>query len=147
MTTRIRKAAPGDLPKIVEMELDGENSPFVNSDSLEKHTTWYEDDSFVHLAIDFSGKLTGYVLLVLDPDGKSVELRRIVVMLKGRGIGQDSLNLIDDYCRNKLARKSIWLDVLPTNHRAKHIYEKHGYEFIREGEHNGQPLHFYSKPI
>ena len=145
--TKVRKAHKSELKDFVAMELDPENSPFVNSDSIKQHVTWHRDPRFVHLSIIFGDELAGFALLRFEEGSTSVELRRIVVSKKGKGIGRRALYLIDEYCLRH-GRAAIWLDVLETNSRARHVYEKHGYrEFEPAVRDTSEPLVYMKKKL
>ena len=143
---RIRCAEIEELPDFVRMELDSDNSPFVNADTLDRHTEWFEDKGFVHLAIVEQENLLGYVLLVLEPDEETVELRRIVVTQKGKGFGQKALELVDAFCRD-IDRSVIWLDVMRTNYRARHVYKKLGFARFEPKISSDEDLVFMRKHI
>ncbi|MHC4973733.1 MAG: GNAT family N-acetyltransferase [Planctomycetota bacterium] len=124
---RLRPALPAELARFTTFEQDEDAAPFVNTYPPEEHARMQARDDVTYLSIEHGGELDGFVLLVLDPDGRSVELRRIVVVEKDRGTGQAALAAAERYCADVLGRRRIWLDVAPCNARAKHIYEKLGY--------------------
>jgi GNAT superfamily N-acetyltransferase len=84
-------------------------------------------DDVIYLSLERAGELDGFILLVLDPDGESVELRRIAVVRKDGGTGQAALAAAERHCAGGLGRRRIWLDVARQNARAKHVYGKLGY--------------------
>jgi ribosomal protein S18 acetylase RimI-like enzyme len=124
---RLRPALPGELARFTTFEREEDAAPFVNTYSPAEHARMQARDDVTYLSIERAGALDGFVLLVLDPDGESVELRRIVVVEKDRGTGQAALAATERYCASELGRRRIWLDVAKYNARAKHIYEKLGY--------------------
>jgi RimJ/RimL family protein N-acetyltransferase len=124
---RLRPALPGELPRFTTFEQEEGAAPFVNTSSPEEHARLCARDDVTYLSIDREGELDGFVLLVLDPDGTSVELRRIVVVKRNRGTGQAALAAAERYCADRLGRRRVWLDVAPFNARAKHVYAKLGY--------------------
>ena len=75
----------------------------------------------------------------------SVEFRRIVIAERGKGIGQQVLNQIENYCRMILKRNRIWLDVFYFNKRGIHIYEKQGYQKIDETHIDDNRAFIYEK--
>ncbi len=87
----------------------------------------------------------GFVLLKLEDDKRSIEFRRIVVVEREKGIGQQVLNEIEKYCLNMLKRNRIWLDVFSFNERGIHIYEKHGYQKTGEKDIEGKRALIYEK--
>ena len=124
---RLRPALPAELARFTAFETAEEAAPFVNTYTPAEHARMDARDDVTYLSIERAGELAGFVLLVLDPDGESVELRRIVVVRTDRGTGQLALAAAERYCREELRRRRVWLDVAPKNVRAKHIYGKRGY--------------------
>jgi diamine N-acetyltransferase len=87
------------------------------------------------------------LILVLDSDNRSVELRRIVVTEKGHGYGKRVVSMVDEICRKELGRIRVWLDVFETNERARHVYEECGYRCFGRSEHEGKTLLLYEKTV
>ena len=86
-------------------------------------------------------------MLALDPDNTSVEFRRIVIAQKGMGLGQAAIHAMEGYCRERLGRSRIWLDVFDFNQRGQHIYEKLGYRRFAKSELENNVLFFYNKSL
>jgi RimJ/RimL family protein N-acetyltransferase len=95
--------------------------------SLERYRSEFAKPDIVYLSILNAGELARFFMLALDPDHTSVELRRIVIAQKGIGPGQDAILPMEDYCRERIGRSRIWLDVFDFNHRGQHVYQKLGY--------------------
>ena len=121
----------------------GEARDYIIPYSLEKHQQEFMKSAVIYKAIRHGKNPAGFVMLALDPDGVSVELRRIVVSQPGHGIGVRALEAVRALCRSELGRKRIWLDVFETNYRAKHVYEKVGYSCFGKTEHEGRTLLLY----
>ena len=136
-----------ELIHFSEMEKDGDAAPNITAYSPEKHLEEYNRDDIVYLSIYDNHTLTGFFMLVLEPDNLSVEFRRIVVARRDRGIGQKAIALMEDYCRETLQRQRIWLDVFDYNQRGQHVYEKLGYEQFDQQDLQGRTLLFYQKPL
>ena len=124
---RVRPALPAELARFTSFERAEDAAPFVNTYTPAEHARMHARDGVTYLSIERAGELDGFVLLVLDPDGESVELPRIVVVEKDRGTGQAALAAAELFCASELGRRRIWLDVAPQNARAKHIYRELGY--------------------
>ena len=118
---------------------------FICPYSIEHHELEFEKNDVIYLTINFNSKPVGFVLLKLEADNKSVEFRRIVVVDRGKGIGQQVLVEIEKYCRQILKRNRIWLDVFKINKRGIHIYEKQGYNNIGKTEIDGNTAFIYEK--
>ncbi|UCH66738.1 MAG: GNAT family N-acetyltransferase [Ignavibacterium sp.] len=125
-------------------KLDGIRE-FICPYAFERHVEEFEKNEVTYLKISFNAKPVGFVLLKLEDDERSVEFRRIVVIERGKGIGQKVLNEIENYCLNKLKRKRIWLDVFEFNKRGIHIYKKQGYKMIDEIDIDDKRAFVYEK--
>lgn len=131
-----------DLPAICAME-DGAARDYIIPYSPAKHQEEFAKPSVLYKAIRQGTRLTGFVMLAMDPDGVSVELRRIVISNPGHGIGVRTLEMVRELCGRELGRSRIWLDVFETNRRARHVYEKVGYSYFGKSEHEGRVLLLY----
>ena len=124
------EATKADLPRIREIEQGEDTREFIRSDSLKEHEKAIATPGITYLGIVREKCLVGFFILVQEPDRASVEFRRIAISKSARGIGQQAIVMMEAYCRSVLECQRIWLDVLPHNLRAKHIYEKLGYKPI-----------------
>lgn len=143
----IRKALPAEILSFANMEATQGTAEFIIPYALGKHYAELSKPEVQYFAILADESLVGFMILVLDPDGVSVEFRRIVVATKGKGIGQAVIPAIEGYCKEQLARHRIWLDVFEFNQRGRHIYEKLGYERFGQGKHRDQVLVLYEKVL
>ena len=144
---KAREALIEELPYFVEMERAGDTAEFVTPDTLEKHRIEFSKANIIYLSIINTEALVGFIILALEPDGVSVEFKRIVVSVRNRGFGQSAMVAMEDFCTTKLNRKRVWLDVFEFNARGRHIYEKFGYVQFDYREHHGKPLLFYEKTL
>lgn len=149
MTTSIRleKASLADLEKFAEMEQQQGTEEFVTAYEIEDHKRCFSDPSVTYLRIENAGRLVGFFILALDEDKESVEFRRVVVVRTERGIGQIAIQLMEQYCKQELKRKRIWLDVFETNTRGWHIYEKLGFHQFDNHQDGDESLRYYDKVI
>lgn len=131
-----------ELSAISEME-QGEARDFIVPYTLRKHQEEFAKPAVVYRSIRRGESLVGFVILALDPDGLSVEFRRIVVSDSGRGIGKRAVELVRELCKRELGRRRVWLDVFDSNERARHVYEKCGYSRFGLAEHEGRKLLLY----
>ena len=118
---------------------------FICPYSIERHIEEFEKNEMIYLNINFNSKPVGFTLLKLEDDERSIEFRRIVIVKRGKGIGQKVLNKIERYCLNKLKRSRIWLDVFSFNKIGIHIYEKQGYQRIDEIDIEGKRAFIYER--
>ena len=137
-----------EIPAIVAMESHEDAAEFVTQFPAERHKRDLRDPGVVYKSIyDERCVLIGFIILVLDPDGSSIELRRIVVKPKGKGYGQRAMALIDHICRDEIGRHRIWLDVFEFNPRAMRAYELSGYRQFGTGELDGKRLLLFEKSV
>ncbi len=143
----IEKATHYDLPLFAEMEQVDGTSEFISQYSLDEHHRKFDEPQINYLRITNAGAIVGFFILALEPDGTSVEFRRIVVSDKGNGIGQVAIRQMEEFCKDELGRSRIWLDVLETNYIGRHIYDKLGYQQFGEQESQGERLLLCEKQI
>jgi SAM-dependent methyltransferase len=141
------RATPEDAAVFATMEAAADTSEYIMGYSLDEHARRLIDPDLLYLRILDEGTLAGFFLLALDADDTSVEFRRIVVTVRGRGIGQAAIARMERFCQAELGRSRIWLDVFEDNHRARHIYEKLGYERFGETKHGDRRLLLYWKSL
>ncbi len=135
-----------EVPAIVAMESHEDAAEFVTQFPAERHERDLRDPGVVYKSIyDERRALIGFIILVLDPDGSSVEIRRIVVEPKGKGYGKRAMALIYQTCRDEIDRHRIWLDVFEFNPRAIRAYERSGYRKFGTGELDGKRLLLFEK--
>jgi RimJ/RimL family protein N-acetyltransferase len=122
-----------DLGMILSLEMDKENAPYIFANSKKEHKNLISDSDVKHFLLKFkSGETIGFVILAgLENKNKSIELRRIVIHDKGKGYGRQAIQKIKKTCFHELKCHRLWLDVLETNDRARHLYRSEG--FVREG--------------
>ena len=142
----LRKTTVEELAAICAME-QGEAREFIIPYPLERHLKEFQAGTTLYRSIWRSDRLVGFVILALDPDGRSVEFRRIVVSERGRGIGSHVVRLVQDLCRRELGRERIWLDVFETNTRARHVYEKCGYRRFGTSRYEDRKLLLYETTV
>ena len=141
----VRDALLEEVSSFVEMEKAEGTAEFIIPHHLERHIADFSDRNTIYLSVIDGKELVGFMILVLDLDGTSVEFRRIVITTRNKGIGQSSVTAMENYCRTELGREWIWLDVFEFNERGRHIYERLRYIQFKKGEYEGKPLLFYEK--
>jgi diamine N-acetyltransferase len=129
---RLAPAIEADLEFVLGAEADPEAAPFITQWSRERHVRALDDpDGALLLAIE-DGEPVGFVMLAgLESEHRVIELRRVVVPDKGRGVGRRLIELALDHAFGELGAHRVWLDVMPHNQRARRAYEAVG--FIEEG--------------
>lgn len=130
---RLQKTREEDLNFVLAAERAPENAPFVYQDTKEEHRETVGDANILHLtAFDEEANRVGYMILCgLKSDMNSRELRRLVVVEKGRGYGTAMLRAAMAWCFEVEKGHRLFLDVAVDNAPALRLYEKSG--FVREG--------------
>ena len=138
MSIELRPTVPSDLAAVLKIEGDPEVSPWITCWPLERHLAALTSPDEAHLSVFSANRLAGFVLLAgLDSPDRVIELRRIAVADRGGGIGRAALTQTLDLAFGDLSAQRVWLDLLPDNDRAKHLYQSSGFTFERtlEGAH------------
>lgn len=144
----LRPSRKDELPFFASMEKQSHASRFVNSTDLETHLKNYHRKNIIYLSIENNNKeLSGYFILVKEPDEESIEFHRVLIDQNKRGIGQLAITKMEQYCKKELNAKRIWLDVYEDNEIGKHIYEKMDYRQFKENISHGRKLLFYQKML
>lgn len=133
MDLRLRAADTADLELVLALEADPDAAPFVIGWSREQHEAALIDPDQTNLIVlDDVAEPVGFVLLAgLRNEHRGLELRRIVVARKGRGVGRRALELVLSRAFGQLGAHRVWLDVKVNNERAQRAYSAAG--FVREG--------------
>jgi len=123
-----------DLDYVVGVETDTRNRPFITPWDRTQHEGAVRIPDFRHfiVEIDDPGRRTGFVILqgCRNPH-RSVELKRIVLQDKGRGLGRACVRLLKRMAFFDLHAHRFWLDVKQLNLRALKLYISEG--FVEEG--------------
>jgi len=143
----IKDAKYEDLISFFHMERASHANGYVGNYALEKHQEEFAKPSVFYKSIYQREKhLVGFIILVLDPDGESLEFRRIVASEPGSGIGSYTMKMLPKLCHD-LGRKRIWLDVYEHNTRARHVYEKGGFVKFGEEQRGERTLLLYHRAV
>jgi RimJ/RimL family protein N-acetyltransferase len=144
----LRKSHKNELKTFAAMEQQPHAETFINGVELATHQRDFDNDEIIYLSIENDKhELVGYFILAMAPGDKTVEFRRILIDQHQRGIGQIAIEKMENYCREVLKARRVWLDVYEDNLKGKHIYEKLGYQFFEESELDGRKLLFYRKVL
>ena len=119
-----------DLDYVKELENNG--YPYVLKWEKSQHEKALEDDNIRNLILEEKGSKIGYCILAGFTMGNdSIEIKRIVVEVKNRGIGRKSLKAIIKYLFEEKNVHRVWLDYHQFNEVGAYLYESMG--FIKEG--------------
>ena len=142
----LRELNSTHIDDILRLENDAEVRQFILPYSRERHLAELSAENVRYLAIEQSNGIAGFIILKLENDG-AVEFRRIVVSDRGKGIGKQALDELENYCRKKLNAHRIWLDVFEDDARARHVYSSKGYEPTGTSSYAGKTLIIMAKAI
>ena len=119
-------ADSNDLEKIIEIETHPENYDYTWHNTKEEYLELIENKSLYLTTFRKKGqsKIMGYSIMVYDSKADSLELRRMAVMEKNNGYGQEIIQGIKKFAFTDLNAHRLWLDVFTFNYRAIYIYEK-----------------------
>lgn len=131
---RLRPTMVSDLDFVISVEQDEANRPFITPWERTQHEGAIRFPDFRHFIVEAGPgyEAAGFVILqgCRNPHG-SVELKRIVLQPKGRGIGRACVRLLAAMAFRDLHAHRFWLDVKSGNARAQALYRSEG--FVEEG--------------
>jgi RimJ/RimL family protein N-acetyltransferase len=131
---RIRPTMLSDLDFVVSVEQDAQNLPFITPWERTQHEGAIRFPDSRHFIIEAGADWAqaGFVILqgCRNPN-RAVELKRIVLQSKGRGLGRTCVRLLKHLAFDDLHAHRFWLDVKSRNVRALHLYESEG--FVEDG--------------
>jgi diamine N-acetyltransferase len=134
MTIRLRPTMLSDLDFVLSVERDPANLPFITPWDRPQHEGAVRFPDFRHFIVeaDAGTDRVGFVILqgCRNPHG-SVELKRLVLQVKGQGLGRTCVRLLKQMAFRDLRAHRFWLDVKTLNRRALELYQSEG--FVEEG--------------
>jgi len=134
MSLRLRPTMLSDLDWVVSLERDGANMPFITPWDRTQHEGAIRFPDSRHFILEEGDQLEriGFVILqgCRNPNG-SVELKRLVLQPKGRGLGRAAVRLLKAMAFTQFKAHRFWLDVKGLNTRAFKLYQSEG--FVEEG--------------
>ena len=123
-----------DLDFVVSVETDGRNLPFITPWERTQHEGAVRFPDFRHFIVEVgdTAEAAGFVILqgCRNPH-RSVELKRLVLQIKGRGVGRRCVRLLKQMAFRDLHAHRFWLDVKLSNVPAQRLYVDEG--FVEEG--------------
>ena len=131
---RLRPTMLSDLDFVAAVEFDARNLPFITPWERTQHEGAVRFPDFRHFIVEAgaAGERDGFVILqgCRNPH-KSVELKRLVLQSKGKGLGRQCVRLLKQMAFRDLHAHRFWLDVKQLNTRALALYASEG--FVEEG--------------
>lgn len=131
MSVILHPTADDDLELVRTLERDPENSPYIRQWSRDRHLRSIEDDNEAHfLIVDGStGTLKGYAILIgVQDEDDSLQLKRLVIAAKGQGSGRSALKAIKQFAFREVRCHRLWLEVLEGYDSARGLYESEGFQ-------------------
>jgi len=129
MSLRLRPTMLSDLDWVVSLERDGANLPFITPWERPQHEGAIRFPDSRHFILEEGDALArvGFVILqgCRNPNG-SVELKRLVLQPKGRGLGRVAVRQLKALAFTQLKAHRFWLDVKSLNTRALKLYQAEG---------------------
>lgn len=128
--------------------LTGTNTKFTKDEIDQYLNKIVSDENRYDFIIEQEGEWCGEIVLNDIHDGKG-EFRIALCQSKlcGKGIGTRAMRLLFDFAFTTLGIEEIELDVITSNERAKHVYEKFGFQVIslleNEYSYHGEMLDSY----
>ena len=137
VTSRIRKAAAGDLEAVLEIENEQFSHPWPEN---HYRAELGRGDGGLFVYDEADGRVTGFILFWMM--AQTVELQKIAVRgsCQGRGIAGRLLDFMLTLARQGDVDE-VFLEVRRSNRNAIRLYEKYG--FRKSGERQG----YYQNPI
>jgi diamine N-acetyltransferase len=133
-STRLRPTLLSDLDFVISVEQDPGNRPFITPWERTQHEGAVRFPDFRHFIVEAGTgtERVGFVILqgCRNPHG-SVELKRLVLQVKGQGIGRACVRQLKQMAFRDLKAHRFWLDVKQLNARALALYQSEG--FVEEG--------------
>jgi RimJ/RimL family protein N-acetyltransferase len=131
---RLRPTMLSDLDFVISVETDARNRPFITPWERPQHEGAVRFPDFRHFIVEAGAEFepAGFIILqgCRNPH-RSVELKRIVMQHKGRGLGRACVRLLKQMAFRDLKAHRFWLDVKSLNTRALALYASEG--FVEEG--------------
>ena len=116
-----------DIDWIMQLEEAPENRDFVWQGSYEEHLSEIDEENcYLFIHEDDEGNKLGYSLNRFNTRAKSLEIRRIVIDIKGCGHGKKAMQSLFDFGFLELGAQRIWLDVYPHNEVGISLYKSLG---------------------
>jgi diamine N-acetyltransferase len=129
----LREARIEDVPQMMALESLPEYRTLVGTWSKEEHLRCLaHPDERCFIADENTNEVGGFAIVRgLTSEHHSLELKRIVVRVPGRGLGRQMLHLLLNKAFEEYGAHRLWLDVFENNLRAQHLYSSLG--FRRDG--------------
>ena len=128
----LRETSERDLDLVLEIEGDPGVAPYMVRLSREEQREAILSEREERLLVVEDGEVVGTALLSgIGGRNDSIEIRRVAITRRGRGLGRRALELVVDRAFDRHGAHRVWLDTQPGNERALRAYAAVG--FVRDG--------------
>jgi diamine N-acetyltransferase len=131
---RLRPTMLSDLDFVLTVERDPINLPSITPWERTQHEGAVRFPDFRHFIVEAGEGYasSGFIILqgCRNPN-HAVELKRMVLQIKGQGLGRTCVRLLAQMAFRDLGAHRFWLDVKASNERALDLYRREG--FVEEG--------------
>jgi len=131
---RLRPTMLSDLDFVLSVEQDPACRPYITSWERTQHEGAVRFPDFRHFIVEAGPgtEAVGFVILQgCRSPHRSIELKRMVLRVQGRGLGRACLRELTRMAFRDLRAHRFWLDVKQLNTRALALYQSEG--FVEEG--------------
>jgi len=131
---RLRPTMLSDLDFVLSVEQDPACRPYITPWERTQHEGAVRFPDFRHFIVEAGPgtEAVGFVILQgCRSPHRSIELKRMVIRVQGRGLGRACLRELTRMAFRDLRAHRFWLDVKARNTRAAALYASEG--FVEEG--------------
>jgi RimJ/RimL family protein N-acetyltransferase len=130
---------PADIPEVMRIERLPDYDAFIGRFEADEHAAQFASPDVRYFGLRDGAGLAGFVILQ-EFRAPTILLRRIAVAEPGRGRGTALLRAIMDWVFEQTPAQALKLDVALGNARAKHVYEREGFE-----QYDVDDVHYFLK--
>jgi len=128
---RLRTATINDYDFINAAERDEDSTSWVNNWPLGLRIEKFGDNNFFQTIVETNeGHVVGFIDFRDMLHDTQLELKRIVIMEKGKGYGKESMYLSQKFAFEVLGRDRLYLGTKIENVRAQHVYHSTGFTLV-----------------
>lgn len=137
--TALSQLTPADIPEVMRIERLPGYDAFIGRFEADEHAVQFASPDARYFGLRDGAGLAGFVILqeFREP---AILLRRIAVAEPGGGRGTALLRGIMDWVFEQTPAEALKLDVALGNPRAKHVYEREGFE-----TYDADDVHYFLK--
>ncbi|MCP5270651.1 MAG: ribosomal protein S18-alanine N-acetyltransferase [Burkholderiaceae bacterium] len=114
-----------DVDAVMAVERLAYDFPWTAGNFLDSLSAGYEAE----LALDARGDVAAYRIAMVGVDEMHLLNLTVRPDLQGQGLARQMLGRLEDDCR-RLALSTLWLEVRPSNARARMLYQRWGFREV-----------------